>query len=211
MGKLTIRGEAAKEYAYDLMEISVQFWGTEGSAAAAIKKVTHQSEEFLEELERAGVKPEDIHIGEDAVERRSTNSGFQIEVERKLKLCVPFNMDFANFIRNVVQKKALDAGIETHYKFSAPETIHQELLKMALEDSRQKATFIAETMGERVVGIKTMTVGDALGRNLLMCPQSALDSSGVLCFNELNSLLSHRVQAPLSMESESVEVVWLIE
>ena len=49
MGKLTIRGEAAKEYAYDLMEISVQFWGTEGSAAAAIKKVTHQSEELLEE------------------------------------------------------------------------------------------------------------------------------------------------------------------
>lgn len=46
MGKLTIRGEAAKEYAYDLMEISVQFWGTEGSAAAAIKKVTHQSENF---------------------------------------------------------------------------------------------------------------------------------------------------------------------
>lgn len=207
MGKLTIRGEAAKEYAYDLMEISVQFWGTEGSAAAAIKKVTHQSEEFLEELERAGVKPEDIHIGEDAVERRSTNSGFQIEVERELKLCVPFNMDFANFIRNVVQKKALDAGIETQYKFSAPETIHQELLKMALEDSRQKATFIAETMGERVIGIKTMTVGDALG----MCSQSALDSSGALCFDELNSLLSRRVQAPLSMESESVEVVWLIE
>ena len=38
MGKLTIRGEAAKEYAYDLMEISVQFWGNRGLCGCCYKE-----------------------------------------------------------------------------------------------------------------------------------------------------------------------------
>lgn len=47
MGKLLIEGKATKEFPYDLMNISVKFWATEGSAAVALKRVTQQSEEFL--------------------------------------------------------------------------------------------------------------------------------------------------------------------
>ena len=210
MGKLMIECKASKEYAYDLMEISVKFWATEGSAAAALKRVTEQSEEFLVILDKAGISPETVHIGKDSTRKIDYNSSrFEIEVKRELTLRVAFNMDVVNFIRDTIQKNALDAEIETTYKFLNLDAIHKELIQLALEDSRQKATYVAEAMGQKVTGIKTMTVGNTRGKNLLPRPSK---SSGENCYyDELLNILSRRVQAPLSMESDSVEVVWLIE
>lgn len=206
MGKLTIEGKASKEYAYDLMNISVEFWATEGSAAAALKRVTEQSEEFLAILEKAGIAPESVRIGEDSTTKRSYDSRFQIEAKRELTLRVAFNMDFANFIRDTVQKNALDAEVDVTYRFSDLEAIHKELLQLALEDSRQKAEYVTAAMGQKVTGIKTMTVGNAMTEEGMPVPLGCYSE-----FNELPAMLSRRVQAPVSMESDSVEVVWLIE
>lgn len=211
MGKLSIEGKATKEYAYDLMDISVTFWATEGSAAAALKRVTQQSEEFLAILEQAGVKLEDIHIGTDSTEKRSYDSKFQIEANRELKVCVPFSMDFLNLVRDIVQKNALDAKISTRYKFSDLDAIHAELIRMALEDSKAKATYIAQAMGQKVVGIKTMSVGNVRGKNMIPRPSKRPVDDKAYYSGMLEQLLSRRVQAPLSMETDSVEVVWLIE
>lgn len=208
MGKLTIEGRASKEYAYDRMEISVTFWATEGATATALKRVTEQSEEFLGILDKAGIPPEEVRIGDDSTEKRTYDSRFQVEAERELTLCVPFNMDTLNFVRDTVQKNALDAKIDTNYKFSDPDALHAELIRLALEDSKEKANAIAETMGQKVVGIKTMSVGNVHGKNIPV--PSAVGGKNVY-YDELLALLSRRVQAPVSTENESVEVVWLIE
>ena len=211
MGKLTIEGKASKEYAYDLMNISVEFWATEGSAAAALKRVTEQSEEFLTILEKAGIAPESVHIGKDSTTKRSYDSRFQIEAKRELTLRVAFNMDFANFIRDTVQKNALDAEVDVTYKFSDLEAIHKELLQLALEDSRQKAEYVAAAMGQKVTGIKTMTVGNVRGKNMIPRPTRCANDEFDGYYDCTLQMLSRRVQAPISMESDSVEVVWLIE
>lgn len=209
MGKLTIEGRASKEYAYDRMEISVTFWATEGATATALKRVTEQSEEFLGILDKAGIPPETVRIGEDSTEKRTCDSKFQVEAKRELTLCVPFSMDTLNFVRDTVQKNALDARIDTEYKFTDPDAIHAELIRLALEDSKEKANAIAETMGQKVVGIKTMSVGNVKGKNIPV-PSATVCEDGY--YNvRLEKLLSRRVQAPISTEKESVEVVWLIE
>lgn len=208
MGKLTIEGRASKEYAYDRMEISVTFWATEGATATALKRVTEQSEEFLGILDKAGIPPETVRIGEDSTEKRTYDSRFQVEAERELTLCVPFNMDTLNFVRDTVQKNALDAKIDTHYKFSNPDALHAELIRLALEDSKEKANSIAETMGQKVVGIKTMSVGNVEGKNVIQETERLYTG---LCLEAAMAPLSSRVQAPVSIENESVEVVWLIE
>ena len=205
MGKLTIEGKASKEYAYDLMNISVEFWATEGSAAAALKRVTDQSEEFLAILEKAGIPPESVRIGTDSTTKHSYDSRFQIEAKRELTLRVAFDMDVANFIRDTVQKNALDAEVDVAYQFSDLEAIHKELIRLALEDSRQKAEYVAGAIGQKVTGIKTMTVGNAMIEDGVPVPLGCFSE-----FDELTAMLSRRVQAPVSMESDSVEVVWLI-
>lgn len=210
MGKLTIEGRASKEYAYDRMEISVTFWATEGATATALKRVTEQSEEFLGILDKAGIPPETVRIGADSVEKCSFDSKLQVEAERELTLCVPFNMDTLNFVRDTVQKNALDARIDTEYKFSDPDAIHAELIRLALEDSKEKANAIAETMGQKVVGVKTLLAGNVRGKNVIMPPMRLAEGNSG-CYEELSALLSRRVQAPVSTENESVEVVWLIE
>lgn len=159
MGKLTIEGEASKEYAYDVMEISVTFRATKDSSAAALERVMKQSEKFLELLEQAGVSIENIRIAEDSVKDITFDEKIRVEARRALKICTPFNMDFANYVREIVQKSDLDADVSTQYKFSNPEKIQDELIKLALEDSKEKATYIAGIMGQTIVGIDSVEIG----------------------------------------------------
>lgn len=216
MGKLLIEGKAAKEFPYDLMNISVKFWATEGSAAAALKRVTQQSEEFLAILDSTGVKIEGIRIGKDSTRNSNnlSNGTPEVEAARQLEICVPFNMDFLNYIRAVVQKNAFDAEIETTYKFSDLEKIHEELIRMALNDAKEKAEHIVEAMGQRIVGVENVVVGNPKGKNLFLNQQKSSGSGedgGGRYYDELFGILSRRVQAPVTTESESVEVEWLIE
>lgn len=214
MGKLLIEGKAAKEFPYDLMNISVKFWATEDSAAAALKRVTQQSEEFLAILDSAGTKIESIRIGKDST-RNSNNLSDgtpEVEANRQFEICVLFNMDFLNYIRAVVQKNAFDAEIETTYKFSDLEKIHEELIRMALNDAKEKAEHIVEAMGQKIVGIENVVVGNPKGKNVFV---NRLKNIGIgeegKYYDELLAVLSRRVQAPVTTESESVEVEWLIE
>lgn len=211
MGKLMIEGKAAKEYAYDLMTVSITFWATEGSSSAALKRVMQQSEEFLSILDEAGLKIEEIHIGKDNTEKKSYDRKFEVEAKRELKICIPFNMDFVNFIRKTVQEHAFDADITTTYKFSNVEEIHEELIKLALEDSRTKAAYIADSMKQKVIGIDEMKVGNFKGTFQTLRSHATPDDGQMHYYDELLSMLCRRVQAPVSTESESVEVVWLIE
>ncbi len=216
MGKLLIEGKATKEFPYDLMNISVKFWATEDSAAAALKRVTQQSEEFLAILDSAGIKIEGIRIGEDST-RNSNNLADgtpEVEATRQLEICVPFNMDFLNYIRAVVQKNAFDAEIETTYKFSDLEKIHEELIRMALNDAKEKAEHIVEAMGQKIVGVENVLVGNPKGKTLFSNRQRSSgtgEDEGGKYYDELLGILSRRVQAPVTTESESVEVEWLIE
>lgn len=214
MGKLLIEGKATKEFPYDLMNISVKFWATEGSAAAALKRVTQQSEEFLVILDSVGIKIEGIHIKDDSAKNKAYSNKYEVEANRQLEICVPFNMDFLNYIRAVVQKNAFDAEIETTYKFSDLEKIHEELIRMALNDAKEKAEHIVEAMGQKIVGIENVLVGNPKGKTLFSNRQRSSgtgEDEGGKYYDELLGILSRRVQAPVTTESESVEVEWLIE
>lgn len=211
MGKLTIEGKASKEYAYDLMEISITFRATKDSSAAALERVMKQSEKFLELLEQTGVSIENIRVGEDSVKDNTFDEKIWVEARRNLKICTPFNMDFANYIREIVQKNDLDADVSTQYKFLNPEKIQDELIKLALEDSKEKATYIAGIMGQTIIGIDSVEIGCKKSKPFEA--QKKEDCDTVLCYEELalDKLRSRRLQAPQEPRVETVQVVWNIE
>ena len=210
MGKLMIEGKASREYPYDLMKISLKFWAKEGSTTAALKKVTQQSEEFLEIMDSAGVKIEEFRIGEDSVENEKYSDKFSVKGERELSICIPFNMDFLSFLRETIQKNAYDAEIRTTYKFSDIEKIRKELIQLALQDSKEKAECIVQAMGQKVLGIKNITAGESK-HGMLQTKSNSRYEEDVGYYDSLLNILSRRVQAPVTTESETVQVEWLIE
>lgn len=210
MGKLTIEGKAAKEYSYDLMEISMTFRAAESTAAAALERVMTQTESFLGLLEKAGGSSEKFKIGEDTTEKNRYSDKTEICAKRELKICIPFDMEFANYIRNLIQKNKFDVDLQTKYRFSDSEKIHDELIKLALEDAKEKAAYIAEAMGQKLVGIDSVEVGKKTewmenGAD----NQRALN--GVSYYDEMLAMLSRKLQAPTEEKSETVLVIWNIE
>ena len=210
MGKLTIEGKASKEYAYDLMEISMIFYARETVVAQAVKKVMEQAEKFLEKLDKVGIHPESLQIGDDSISRDSYSGKEVVRAERELKLKIPFDMDFANYIRYLIGELRVNVNLQVQYSFLNPEKIHKELIQLALEDSKAKAQCVAQMMEQKVVGIDSVSIGEEWRRKGSL-PNHPLTGLREDCYQELPGMLSNRVQAPTSREDESVEVVWLIE
>ena len=160
MGKLTIEGRASKKYDYDQMSVSVTFHSRMSTTSQALKNVMRQSELFLEKLDAAGIAPENVQIGKDSTEEESYHEPYTVRANRELKISTAFSMDFANYIRYLIEENELDAEIETNYAFSNQEAIRAELIRLALEDSKAKAGDIAQTMGQKLVGIESVVVGN---------------------------------------------------
>ena len=59
-------------------------------------------------------------------------------------------MEFANYIRELVVDKKYDVEISTENKLSNIEEVRKELLKLAIEDSKEKAGYVAELMGQKI-------------------------------------------------------------
>lgn len=207
MGKLTIEGKATKEFSYDLMEISMTFRASESSTAAALEGVLAQSESFLALMEKAGIPSEKFQIGEDTTKKIQHSDRTEVCARREMKICTLFNMDFANYLRELVQKNKFDVDIQTKYRFSDTEKIHDELIKLALEDSKEKAAYIAEAMGQKLKEIDSVEIGERIEES----SKNRKALGEVRYYDELLSILSRRVQAPTEKMSESVQVIWNIK
>ena len=201
MGKLTIEGRASKKYDYDQMSVSVTFHSRMSTTSQALKNVMRQSELFLEKLDAAGIAPENVQIGKDSTEEESYHEPCTVRANRELKISTAFSME----------ENELDAEIETNYAFSNQEAIRAELIRLALEDSKAKAGDIAQTMGQKLVGIESVVVGNDPVRPLVYSASQGENECGDGYYEQLMSVLSRRVKAPTTDRSESVKVVWLTE
>lgn len=139
MGKLSIVGKATHEYPYDTVEVTVSFEVHENSTSAALEKVLNQCEDFLAEMNKDGISMDSIRIGNDSVEQDYDDNKSDVCATRKITMCVPFNMEFTNHIMTLIQDKHYDVDIDTDYSISNITEIHNNLIKEAIEDSKQKA------------------------------------------------------------------------
>lgn len=207
MGKLSIVGKATHEYPYDTVEVTVSFEVHENSTSAALEKVLNQCEDFLAEMNKDGVSMDSIRIGDDSVSQNYSDKKFNVRAKRKIKMRVPFNMEFKNHIMTLIQDKDYDVDINTDYSISNITEIHNNLIKEAIEDSRQKAIFIAESMGQKLIGVDSVKIGDIYDDTT---DNVFYDSKACPCsVKALN--YSNMIQSPVTKESEAVSVVWIIE
>ncbi len=209
MGKLKITGKASHEYAYDVAEITVRFQVHEKNAAEAMAKVLAQCEEFLSIIHEEGIAPDNIRIGDNSVEQEYDDQELDVCATREIKLRVPFDMQFANYVMAMVQEKKYDVDIDTDYYLSNRVQIHNVLIKEAIKDSKDKASFIAEEMGQKIIGIDSVEIGDRYDSYMDYVCCEERSRSHAPCYGALPH--SNKLQSPVTEESASVSVDWLIE
>ncbi len=117
-------------------------------------------------------------------------------------------MKFANYIRELVVDKKYDVEISTENKLSNIEEVRKELLKLAIEDSKEKAGYVAELMGQKIVGIESIETSEQQrekNKMWLQCEQER----GIAV--KRDSVLSDSLKAPSTVEKETVDIVWILE
>ena len=207
MGKLKIRGKAAHEYESDLIELVIEFQAHEATAAESIKKALAQCESFLSFLKEEKIDINTIRIESDKVEQDFDDEKPDVCASRGIKLRFPFDMAFTNYIMTTIQEKKYSADVSIDYLLSDRFRINNELIKEAINDSKEKATFIASAMGQTIVGIDSVTIEDRYDNRMdYMCEERGRFVRPLKAFRHSNML-----QAPVTEESAAVEVVWIIE
>lgn len=209
MGKLKIEGQAKKEYEYDVMEITVRFQSFENTTAKAIKKVMQQCENCLSILESSGINISNIRIGEDSVEQDYEDGDISVCATREIILRLSYDIKISNYIMDLVSANNYNVDIDVEPVLSNPQEIYNELLKEAINDSKEKAMIISEITSQKVLGIDSINIERDYNyrtMDFMECEQER----GV-SLNESNYIHLDKLANPKVEKSAKVDVVWIIE
>ena len=210
MGKIEVRGYAEKEVNYDLVEVTIIFKAKEKTVARASEEVIKQSEVFLKRLKDKGINVDEIHFQGDSIDESHSYREEQFSIgKRTIQLLFPFNMDFMNYIMELIRNHGGDVEYETDYKLSVQEALHIELRKEAMLDAKKKAEDIATTLGMKVISLKTATLSTFYGGcDMLNIMKMSDDEDCDYCDEDY---LSNDMHAAVIKESETINTVWIIE
>lgn len=205
MGKLSITGKAEREVSYNAIEMSVTFYIHAKTTAEALQIVMEQSEKFLELVTAAGIDMKDIHIGDNSVDQRYSDDELKAHASREMKIRLHFDMAFVNGLMDMIREQDFAVDLDCDYHLTNRAELHMELMKEALADSKKKAEVIAEIMGQKIIGIDSVEHDRHNDMEWMCCEQER----GII--REGAAPLSNQLEAPITTESETISVVWLIE
>lgn len=205
MGKLSITGKAEREVSYNAIEMSVTFYIHAKTTAEALQIVMEQSEKFLELVTAAGIDMKDIHIGDNSVDQCYSDDELKAHASREMKIRLHFDMAFVNGLMDMIREQDFAVDLDCDYHLTNRAELHMELMKEALADSKKKAEVIAEIMGQKIIGIDSVEHERHNDMEWMCCEQER----GII--REGAAPLSNQLEAPITTESETISVVWLIE
>ena len=204
MGKLSITGTAEREVSYDAVELRITFNGRAKKTADAVAIIMEECEQLLKIIIDAGVSMKDIHIGENSVDRRYGDNGVTVSANREITLRLKFDMPFINSLMDTIRDQDFSVDMDCSYSYSNKQNLHAVLLREAVENSKKKAELIAEIMGQKVIGIESVNHDSFYDEPFLYEMKECVAMSCAYA-------LSDQLESPLTKESESIDVVWLIE
>ncbi len=206
MGKLSITGKADREVKCDGVSLSIEFYLHGKTTTEVLRNIKKQSEKFLRLITAQGVNLSDVHIEDVSIHQRFDEGETIVCATRKMTIRLPFNMRTINYFTEMIREQNYSVDFDCDYHIINKQELHTELLKEALADSKQKAEFIAETMGQKIIGIDSVEYTRYDENRWLACEAER----GII--SESHDMpLSNQLEAPLRKESETIDVVWLIE
>lgn len=204
MGKLSIKGNAEREVNYNAIELSITFCIHAKTTAEALQIIMDQSEKFLELITAAGISIKDIHIGDNTVGQCYRDNELEVRASREMNIRLRFDMALVNHLIDMIREQDFAVDLDCDYYLTNRAELHMELMKEALADSKKKAEAIADVMGQKIIGIDSVEHNQFGAREWMCCEQAR-----GICAPATS--LSNQLESPLTTETESISVVWLIE
>ena len=211
MGKLRISGKAEAEYTYDVMDVKISFEAHGKSSANVVKEALRQCEEFLSIIIEDGYSMNNIRIENDSIYQEHDEDEFEAVAERSIVIRLPYDVKHTSYFMSIIQDKNYDADFDVEKIISNEKEINQELLKKAIDDSKEKAIFIAEAMGQEIKKIHSVEADryNYVAMDYMCCEcEQSIRFTGSLA-EELK--YSNDIKAPTVKKSKEVEVIWIIE
>lgn len=207
MGLFEIHGQAEKMVNYDIAVINITFTESGATSHLASKMVMRECEQFLEKMNSEGIKVADIILDDDTVSEDRYRDNNSVKASRGLIIRMPYDMAAINRIRQIIDENEYSIEFDLDYELSNEASIHDELLKDALLDSKRKAELLANSMGLTVKGIDSVETYTRSSGKMDWCEQEVARC----CIEAPQFLMSNQLKAKEENISETIEVKWIIE
>ena len=209
MKKIVTRGNASREVEYDMMDISIRFYAYEMTTKDALRRISAQTEEFLEKLETIGVDISGIMAGKNEVSRDRYDERNRVEAVRRMSMRTAYGFGIVDAVMKIIEHSSYDADIDV-VPFLSPdwvEEVNNILLKEATADARNKADLIAKSMGQIVSGIKELKTDE----DYYVYDDTVLTSKGVIMEKIEPSGNYSKLSNERKTLRRSVYAEWMIE
>ena len=212
MGRVQVIGVAKTEHPSDQCRIKIGFEITRDTANEASRATSEYCEKLLKRLSELGIDPKQIENDFDRLDKRNEykSESTTYQTSRSLWFSIDADMAIANAIRDVIEEEFEEAVYWFTFKTTKEPELNRELTRKAIEDSREKAEFLAQSMGCRISGIESANLsGD----------EDMYDAVDGPCRHVMARRIGEESSHPLSDDlkpamvelSQKVNIVWLIE
>lgn len=206
MGKLIVEGFGQKEYAYDGMKITVRFQTYAATSRQAVTTVVEQCEQFLTIVKNEKIKLTHIKNGETKIEQFYFDNAFQVTAIREVTFQLPYNGEVSNLFMAIIKNYNYDANLYIEPFIMNTAAVNDELLMLAIADSKRKANLIAKSMQQNITEVISIHV-----KNQLLNQWHKYDLNVEQFYETENMQQTHAgnsLHAPTVIESVSIEVIW---
>lgn len=205
MGKIKINGSAKKEFKADVMRVDISISTAGETSASAINKGKKETEKVLQLLVDLGFELSKVSMEKDRVSNPSRyDDDKYYHFEKEISFTSSANLALLESISDGLIKHDINATYDETFYLSNIESAKKAVLQDALLDSKKKAEIIAETLGQKLVGIESAKCDeyreDTENEMLYMC-----------CEQERSVSLATMLSPDTISVDKSIDVTWIIE
>ncbi len=203
VGVLKVKGSAKQDYEIDRFIIKTRIKASDKSSGEAITLGKKRTEAFLHLMkDRLGIDPSDIIAGDYIV-----SHGYGVQPEygfsRELSICVISDLAFVEEMTTLLEGLS-DVEYEIEFSLSNEQEKSKEVLSAAIADSASKAEIIAQSLGQKIIGVGSVDF-DYSESELPMLHSLAK------CDEVYGTSLASSLKIPTKTISRSICIEWEVE
>jgi len=207
MGNLVTKGRATKEFEAEKMILTVIFQKTGDEAGYILDSVQQQCEEFLIELNKIKIAPENIELVDGGLDKHYSSE--KPRAERKIIITTKIDILLCTYIFSLIKKCGNEIKYNIHFDVNNKEELSNQLIKLAVEDSRRQADIIAESLGCSITGVNSVNDQRYMHRNLAKSVTVEDDVNPEIPESfRSDTPLSDRAALPTIKLEEEIEICW---
>jgi len=207
MGQIKIKGSAKREFKADAMEITISVSTKGETPALAVNKGKKETERVLQLLVDLGLDLSKVTMKKDKVSEPSRYDDEKFyHFEKEISFKTDANLITLEQLSSGIINEEINATYSEYFSLTDVEAAKKEVLQEALLDAKKKAEAIAETLGQKVVGIECAKCDDYDDDDII----EPIAHKMCLAEGSGSSLASQLSPDTISID-KSIDVSWIIE